>query len=235
MLQLPPGTDLSGLFQPQPTLGQDIGGIYDLIRGITGGDISAASGAALKADPFAPERGQYQQQLAALMRDPNSFKTDPGYKFALGQGQEGITRAENALYGTQRTGSLAPDLAKFTEGYASQAYADRINQLMVLSGATTGSPAAAGLATAQGTTNQQASLGGGFKSIGDIVSQILGLTRGGGGGVNWGSPTFPGGVGGGTTIDDIFQQGGVGGSDLAGDFSPSIDDILAGGDIIGPW
>lgn len=77
----------------------------------------------------------YAKQLQGLLTDPNSFKTDPGYQFALSQGQKGIERASNALYGTARTGSLAPELAKYTEGYANQAYSDRINQLSGLTNA----------------------------------------------------------------------------------------------------
>jgi len=77
----------------------------------------------------------YAAQLQGLLTDPNSFKEDPGYQFALSQGQKGIERASNALYGTARTGSLAPELAKFTEGYAAQSYNDRINQLAGLTNA----------------------------------------------------------------------------------------------------
>ena len=48
--------------------------------------------------------------------------------------QQAITRGSNALYGTGRTGSLGPELAKYTEGYANQAFDTRLNQLTALSG-----------------------------------------------------------------------------------------------------
>lgn len=161
------------------TLGQDLGGIYDLITGLQGKPQQAFNTAAGLADPFASQRGQYQTQLQGLLTNPNSFVMDPGARFAMQQGQEGITRAENALSGTMRTGSLAPDLAKFTTGYANQAYNDRIQQLMYLSGALTGSPAAAGQLSAQGYGQTQNALGGGIKTIGDLISGIFGNQSGG--------------------------------------------------------
>ena len=189
---------------------------YDLISGVSGKDVNRAKEAASLADPFASQRGQYQKQLQGLLTDPNSFKTDPGYQFALGQGQEGISRASNALYGTQRTGHLAPELAKFNEGYASQAYGDRINQLMQLSGANTGSPAAAGQLLAGGFANQDKSLAGGAAGIGTLLDM---LTQGMGGG--------SGGLLG--VIKSILGGGGVGGgAGPGGSVDPVTGEITYG-------
>ena len=80
------------------------------------------------------QQNPYQTQLNALLKDPNSFQQDPGYQFALSQGQQAIERSSNALYGTDRAGALSPELAKYTEGYAEQAYDTRIGQLTGLSG-----------------------------------------------------------------------------------------------------
>lgn len=91
--------------------------------------------ATMIAKSWGNQDNPYAKQLQGLLTDPNSFKTDPGYQFALSQGQKGIERASNALYGTARTGSLAPELAKYTEGYANQAYSDRIAQLAGLTNA----------------------------------------------------------------------------------------------------
>ena len=118
------------------------------------------------ADPFASQRPQYQQQLQQLMTDPNSFKQDPGYQFALGQGQEAISGASNALYGGTRAGSLYPELAKYTEGYASQSYDNRIQQLMQMAGVQSGSPGTAGALNAGGYQNQSSDLGGGLSNLG---------------------------------------------------------------------
>lgn len=91
--------------------------------------------AAMIQQQWGKQDNPYAAQLQGLLTDPNSFKTDPGYQFALSQGQKGIERASNALYGTARAGSLAPELAKYTEGYAAQSYNDRINQLAGLTNA----------------------------------------------------------------------------------------------------
>jgi len=181
---------------------------YDLISGVSGKDINRAKEAASLADPFASQRGQYQQQLQGLLTDPSSFKTDPGYQFALGQGQEGISRASNALYGTQRTGHLAPELAKFTEGYANQAYSDRINQLMQLSGANTGSPAAAGQLLAGGFANQDKSLAGGAAGVGTLIDLLMqGAGAGSGGMLGYIKSLLSGGGGGGGGLPTLIPPG----------------------------
>ncbi len=116
--------------------------IYDLVRGVSGKDNSQASNAAAAADPFASQRGPYQGMLSKLLTDPGSFTSDPGYQFAKEQGLEGVSRANNAL-GIGNSGKNVLDLDKYATGYAEQAYDTRINQLMQLSGATSGSPGTA--------------------------------------------------------------------------------------------
>jgi hypothetical protein len=154
-------------------LAQGIGSIYDLIRGVSGYDVTRAQNAAALADPFATQRPQYQQMLQGLLTDPNSFKKDPGYQFALSEGQQGIERQANALYGGGGAGALLPELAKYTEGYAAQNYDQRINQLMTLSGATTGSPGTAGQLLAGGYQNQDKSLAGGALGLSAALPWIL--------------------------------------------------------------
>ena len=149
-------------------LGQLATGGYDIYRATAGGthgDVGRAKESAAMADPFASQRPQYQQQLLGLMTDPNSFKQDPGYQFALSQGQGAISGASNALYGGTRAGSLYPELAKYTEGYAAQNYDNRIQQLMQMAGVQSGSPGTAGALNAGGYQNQGASLGGGTSNL----------------------------------------------------------------------
>ena len=149
-------------------IGELLTGGYDIYRGLAGGgrgDVGRAKESAAMADPFASQRPQYQQQLLGLMTDPNSFKQDPGYQFALSQGQGAISGASNALYGGTRAGSLYPELAKYTEGYASQSYDNRIQQLMQMAGVQSGSPGTAGALNAGGYQNQDASLGGGTSNL----------------------------------------------------------------------
>jgi hypothetical protein len=204
-----------------------IGQLFSGYQGLGTGPLSAtgqAEKAAAAADPFASQRPQYQQQLQGLLTDPSSFKTDPGYQFALGQGQEGISRASNALYGTQRTGHLAPELAKFTEGYASQAYSDRINQLTTLAGGNQGSPAAAGTLLAGGAANQNAALAGGIGGLGNLLNALLGTGSGGAGatGATQLIKALLGGSGGGGGLGDFtgLTSGDFGGLGLGQDQGP---------------
>lgn len=182
-------------------IAKGIGGLYDLWTGVAGTDINRAREAANMADPFATQRGQYQGQLQQLLSDPSSFKTDPGYKFALDQGQQAVGNASDALYGTRRTGALAPELAKFTEGYANKSYNDRISQLMQLSGANSGSPGTAGTLLAGGFANNQQALAGG--ALGALAPLLKYL--GGGSGI----PGLPGGsgIGGGGSVTNPVPAG----------------------------
>lgn len=219
------------------TIAGGLGGIYDLITGIKGTDIDCSREAAGLADPFASQRGGYQQQLSTLLKDPNSFKTDPGYKFALGQGQEAVGNASDALYGTRRNGALAPELAKYTEGYATQAYDTRIQQLMQLAGANSGSPGTAGALLQGGFDRNQTALGGGaLGALAPIIQWALG--KGGIPGI--------GGIGGPSGVPGVGGNGGVsGGNDLGeGDFRDVNDPWVHGsndlgegnfGDLNNPW
>lgn len=97
--------------------------------------------AARMSDPFAPERGNYQNQLRTLVSDPGSMTSSPYYQFALNQGLNSLQRK-----GTVRSGNKLAELVKYGEGVASQGYFNQAGLLSTLSGATTGSPAAAGMA-----------------------------------------------------------------------------------------
>ncbi len=155
-------------------IGQLLGGGIDLYNVFGHGgttDMGVAKDAAARADPFATQRPQYQTMLQGLLTDPNSFKTDPGYQFALGQGQDAIKGAGNAIYGGTRAGAIYPELAKFTEGYASQSYDKRIDELMRLAGAESGSPGLAGQLYARGGEQRDQDLGNG---IGSLLSGLLG-------------------------------------------------------------
>ena len=158
------------------SIGAGLGGVLSLIQGLSSGPYGAvtqAQQAAALADPFAAQRAGYQDQLRGLLSDPSSFKTDPGYQFALSQGQDAIKGNAGALYGgTAGLGGLNPELAKFTEGYAAQNYDNRINQLMQMSGANTGSPATAGQILAGGFQQQSSDLSGGIAALWLISTRV---------------------------------------------------------------
>lgn len=163
-----------------------------------------SSGAAA-ADPFANERAQYQPMLLDLINnrpgilsgDPNySFETsDPSYKWRQQQGIAGVNQgAANA--GLLFSGQRGLDLATYASNLASteydkqfnrtqSEYGNQFNRLAQLSGANTGSPAAAGQLTANQTAQQQAgasAVGNAVKDqFGNIVNGVGGMFSGGSG------------------------------------------------------
>lgn len=102
------------------------------------------------ADPFRNERKTYQNSLRSLMSNPGEFSSSPVYKFAYDQGLNALQRK-----GSVRSGNKLAELMKYGQGMASQMYFPQANLLSTLSGATTGSPAAAGLAVQSGFNRAQ--------------------------------------------------------------------------------
>lgn len=129
--------------------------------------------AARLADPFANERKQYQNKLSTLVSDPGSFSSSPFYKFAYDQGLNALQRK-----GSVRSGNKLAALMKYGQDAASQLYFPQANLLSTLSGATTGSPAAAGL-----------SVSGAFNRSQD-QAQIAAAQRAGGGALSGGGGGF---------------------------------------------
>lgn len=141
------------------SLFDNIGPLYGLGRTISGNGmpnmgevINYGREAANLADPFAGQRSQYQTQLQQLMSDPSSIQTTPGYQFRLGQGVNAIDRSA-AARGMLNSGNRLYDLENYSQGLASTEYDNQINRLALLSGAQTGSPAAAAQALMQGVTS----------------------------------------------------------------------------------
>lgn len=118
--------------------------------------------AARLADPFGNERKQYQNKLRTLVDDPGSFSSSPFYKFAYDQGLNALQRK-----GSVRSGNKLAELMRYGQGMASQAYFPQANLLSTLSGATTGSPAAAGLAVSGAfeRSQNQANLAAALKAM----------------------------------------------------------------------
>lgn len=148
--------------------------IIDLFKGIKGDDLDAANGIADVADPFRQQRSKSQEMLFKLLSDPTSFTQDAGYQFAKDQGLDATARKGNAMFGTTRVGNTAVELDKFGTGFASQAYNDRIQQLMKMSGVDSGSPATAAAMLMQGRKDRDQSLGSGITGAGGILDAILG-------------------------------------------------------------
>jgi hypothetical protein len=140
------------------------------------------------ADPFAGQRGYFGLETIGRYRDldnfdPNEILNDPNYQFQLEQGLGAIDKGA-AASGMLGSGTRLMDLQKFGSGLASN-FADRqfnrkmsiLQMLGGLSGATTGSPAAAAGAIQAGANNASAQSNYGLNSI---TSGLNGLSK-----VNW--------------------------------------------------
>lgn len=118
-------------------IGEDISGLFDQQANQS---VGVGNVAANLADPFKNERGAYQNSLRSLMSNPGEFSSSPVYKFAYDQGLNALQRKGNV-----RSGNKLASLMKYGQDMSSQLYFPQANLLSTLSGATTGSPAAAGM------------------------------------------------------------------------------------------
>lgn len=112
--------------------------------------------AASAADPFAAQRGQYQNQLSSLMNNPQSAIQNPAYQAEYAQGLS-AANAGSAASGMLNSGNRLLALQNYGQNAEASAYQQQFNNLSVLSGATQGSPGTAGnIMQNQNTQNQQA-------------------------------------------------------------------------------
>lgn len=114
----------------------------------------AGGAAANAADPFASERGAYQDDLRTLMN--GEFKTsDPSYQWRFKQGMEGVNRGA-AASGLLRSGNRLAALEDYGQNQASTEYANQFSRLSQLAGANVGSPSAAAQHIASDSANRNA-------------------------------------------------------------------------------
>ena len=140
----------------------------------------AAQSAVGIADPFAPYRGQYAQSLSSLYANPSQITTLPAYQFRLNQGLDAINR-NAAAKGYLGSGNRLMELMRYGQDYGSQEFDREIARLSGLSGATTGSPAAAGQLQAQyaGTIvdnyrNTAGAFGSAAEKLGGAIGGLFG-------------------------------------------------------------
>ena len=184
---------------PAPTskanspVGDLVSQILDLFHGAQGRDINRGNTAADIADPFRGQRGNYTDQLLELVKNPPKYDggvyhESPGYKFGLEQGLEGVNRAGNAMFGTTRSGNTAIELEKYATGFAQNDYDkwrtnntqredlfnrkqdQQRNNLALLAGATTGSPAAASEQYMRGYANNNRTTAGGLSGLDSLLN-----------------------------------------------------------------
>jgi hypothetical protein len=200
-----------------------------------GSPAQIASQSAAAADPFASQRGQYQNSLANLMN--GQFSTsDPSYAWRVGQGQQALERSA-AAKGYLGSGNILAELQNYGQNQGSQEYQNQYNRLLPLTGATTGSPGTAGatIAATYGWRNNA------LANLGGAQQMQQGVPGGGGGsgmsfstqGANSYRPGTPmdgsgsgiagGAAGGGGSFNPstAFGGGGGGGGLAGGDLSGS--------------
>lgn len=145
-----------------------LGGIGGLLgAGITSSDASKyGQMAALAADPFSGQRGQYQTMLANLMTNPAAFNLSPAATAQMNLGTQNLQRSE-AARGFLGSGNILAELQGYGQKIASQDYYNQLQNLELLSGATTGSPAAAGQALGNIFSGKQAAQGQAGAAVGN--------------------------------------------------------------------
>lgn len=174
-----------------------------------------------RADPFAPYRPGYGQQLRTLMDDPSNFEKHPEYKFIRDSGLEAVER-KMAAGGYNKSGNMAAELAQFASGLAATYRGQELDRLANLAGAgISPSPASTALQGKAQTFDQTgqllASLGydiTGRRNLGTMVSSNAGKISdflqsifGGGGGTATGE-----------VIGNIGSWGGSAGAGTIGSF-----------------
>lgn len=191
--------------------GSILSSIFSGFNAITGQAGKDATTAANRADPWGPQRGQYQDQLNTFMKDPSTIFQDPAFQAARDQGLQGVARTMGAS-GMGNSGNTQAALYKYGDTFAYDAENNKYKQLADLAGVNAGSPAAAGAIMAQGNNNQNANTAAGLTGVGSLLSTLIGAGipqgiatqianafsgAGGGGGLggfDWGGVTDPGGL-----------------------------------------
>ena len=151
-----------------------------------------------QSNPFGSSRPTYVNQLNALMANPSSVTSTPGYQFQLGQGVQAIDRSALAPGGTGAGGAELAALDTFGQGLASSFYQTDLNNLMQLSGANfppaNPAQALAGVGGAQGSLGS--SISGVANSLPGAVKSLSNLFNG-----------APSTLGGGLTGDPSLYSG----------------------------
>lgn len=139
------------------------------------------------------EQQNYAQQLQALIANPSSVTSLPGYAFNLDQGSQTVAR-QMASSGFSGSGNEAAALTQYGQGYAMNTfnqYAGLLGSLAGLSSPVNPTQALNGASSANNSAFNQ--WGGALASLGYMSGQNY--NWGGGSGVGYGN-----GVGGGLGI-----------------------------------
>lgn len=147
----------------------DWGNLIQGIAGLASGVIGAKQAGSLKraarrADAMAPYRAGYAKQLADLASNPNSIINNPGYQFALKQGEQTLERTAGKQ-GQLGGGTEKQELQQFSEMFAGDYLAKEEDRLAGLAGVGYAPTALQGQQAYTNTLSQSlASLGYGIRS-----------------------------------------------------------------------
>jgi hypothetical protein len=191
----------------------------------------ATDAIANRADPWGPQRGQYQTQLNDFMKDPSSVLKDPAFLAAENLGAENISRQAGAA-GMAGSGNRLADLFKYGQTQGLGFEQQKFNQLSQLAGVNAGSPVAAAGIQAGALQNKGTNLATGLAGILPMLAQLFGGAGGGAGGIADFIKNLVGGSGG-----QILPPNNLGGSGAGdGSFNYTPDTAGTGGpaDPFGP-
>lgn len=148
--------------------GAGLGGLFSGISSIRNPGISPQS-AQTMADPFAPSRQQYINQLNSVMANPSLAMSQPGYQFQFQQGLQGLNRnlAQRGMGtgtpgqpGTPASGGAGMAQQRYGQQFAQTSYNDYVKQLSGLAGAAQNPSAGATAALNAQQQAQQAAQAG---------------------------------------------------------------------------
>lgn len=129
--------------------------------------------AAYAADPFAPQRPQYQQMLQQMMTNPQAFSQSAESKAVTQEGMDQM-QLQMAQRGLGSSGAEKAALTKYATTAAGQDYSNQLARLMTLSGATSGAPGTSAGILSGAATERQVAQDTGMNSMIKLGSQAFG-------------------------------------------------------------
>lgn len=138
------------------------------------------------------EQQGYASQLAALVANPSSVTSTPGYSFNFQQGEDATSHAM-AAGGFLNSGNEATALTKFGQGMAMNTYDQQVQMLTTLAGFNApayGSNASSSANASTNATNSE------FNNTGQLLASLGFMAKTGGfsfGAPNVGTPSMVGG------------------------------------------
>lgn len=161
---------------------------------------NASTQLGMESTVFGEQQG-YAAQLAALMKNPSSVTSLPGYSFNFGQGADAVSR-EMAAGGFAGSGNEATALTQYGQGFAMNTFNQQAQLLAQLSGITAPSSPTQYGATGTGAQGQS------FNQLSSVLASLGYLTGG--------NSNLPGGGGSGITTQDLAVLGQGNPSTMAG-------------------